>query len=325
MERYTLIHNRIWLDEKFRELDTDSKMLFFYLMTSPHCNMIGYYRLPLLYIVADLGQEMQAIKPAFESLLQAGMVFYDERQSIVLIPNYLRYNRIQNPNQAKAACSLVDKLPQNLLLGEFLACIAEHAADFESVFAHLNGSETVTETLSEELPKPLSQGLPKQQSTEYRVQDISSPNGDSSAEADRESPQDESAADGANKDEQPDPVQLVMSEYNRIFAGLWKRPLTLTPDRRAKIRARLKRYSPGEIVQAMEAIRGSPWHCGDNPSGKVYATPEFICRNDGKLDEWLKKEVRINVQHANAASGDSLAANGIDLTKFEFREPNAAE
>lgn len=86
----------------------------------------------------------------------------------------------------------------------------------------------------------------------------------------------------------PDLEQEVMDCYNEVFAGLWARPLRLTPERRAKIRARLKSYSVEEICQAIRNIRASPYHCGENEGGKVYATPEFICRNDSTVDKWLK-------------------------------------
>jgi len=88
-----------------------------------------------------------------------------------------------------------------------------------------------------------------------------------------------------------------MDCYNELFADLWARPLRLTPERRAKIKARLKSYSVEEICQAIRNIRASPYHCGENEGGKVYATPEFICRNDSTVDKWLKS---VSVRRADA-------------------------
>ncbi len=92
----------------------------------------------------------------------------------------------------------------------------------------------------------------------------------------------------------PDLAKVVMDEYNRIFAGCWKRPLQLTPDRRAKIQARLKQFTVEDLVTAMINIRASPFHCGENDRGQVYATPEFIFRNDAQVDKWRNMEVRSN-------------------------------
>jgi len=132
---------------------------------------------------------------------------------------------------------------------------------------------------------------------------------ESKSESEREintsSSDDESAdADGARGSDVPadsdsdktlkDPARFVMDEYNRIFAGCWKRPLQLTPDRRAKIQARLKRFTVQDLVAAMINIRASPFHCGENDRGQVYATPEFIFRNDAQVDKWRNMEVQTN-------------------------------
>ena len=98
-------------------------------------------------------------------------------------------------------------------------------------------------------------------------------------------------------------VQRVMDEYNRIFAGLWSRPLTLTADRKRKIQARLKTFTVDELVTAIQNIRASPFHCGDNDRGQVYATPEFIFRNDGQVDKWLKMEVKRNGRSGTDSEG----------------------
>lgn len=82
-------------------------------------------------------------------------------------------------------------------------------------------------------------------------------------------------------------VRAVMDHYNRVFADLWQRPLKLTDGRRTAIKARLDHFSVAQICRAMDNIRLSAYHCGDNPNGRVYATPQFICRNDDKIDEWL--------------------------------------
>jgi len=94
-----------------------------------------------------------------------------------------------------------------------------------------------------------------------------------------------------------------MDEYNRIFAGLWSRPLTLTADRKRKIQARLKTFTVDELVMAMKNIRASPFHCGENDRGQVYATPEFIFRNDGQVDKWLKMEVKPSGRSGAASEG----------------------
>jgi len=88
-----------------------------------------------------------------------------------------------------------------------------------------------------------------------------------------------------------DPVRQVMDCYNDVFRDLWSRPLRLTQDRKAKIQARLKTYDVDRICQAIRNIRQSEFHCGENEHGRVYADPEFICRNDAMIDKWANRKV----------------------------------
>jgi hypothetical protein len=56
MDRYSNVHTRMWYAKDFKELDDEEKLLFIYLITSPHSNSAGYYRLPLGYVSSDLGK-----------------------------------------------------------------------------------------------------------------------------------------------------------------------------------------------------------------------------------------------------------------------------
>ncbi len=88
----------------------------------------------------------------------------------------------------------------------------------------------------------------------------------------------------------PDLPGEFMDEYNRIFSDCWKKPLALTKDRRDKIATRLKSFSLPELIAAAENLHKSPHHRGQNDAGVVYGTPEFLCRNDGMVDKWLKNQ-----------------------------------
>ena len=84
----------------------------------------------------------------------------------------------------------------------------------------------------------------------------------------------------------PDLASEFMEAWNTIFRGVWKRDLMLTPDRRAKIETRLRIFTLDDLTDAARNLRESPHHCGANDARKVYATPEFLCRNDGMVDKW---------------------------------------
>jgi hypothetical protein len=113
--RYQNIHSQIWTDEKFIELSSDAKMLFIYVMTSPHSNSIGIYVLPKPYISCDLAWDIKRLLKPFEELLNNGLIFYDERVKLICVKNHLKYNPIENENQSKAASKIINELPKSHL------------------------------------------------------------------------------------------------------------------------------------------------------------------------------------------------------------------
>lgn len=88
-------------------------------------------------------------------------------------------------------------------------------------------------------------------------------------------------------------AEEIFECYMQAFDGFFPKGLTLTKERKAKILARLKSgYSVDDLKLAITNIRQSSFHCGENDKGKVYATIEFICRNDAKLEEWMNFQPR---------------------------------
>lgn len=83
-------------------------------------------------------------------------------------------------------------------------------------------------------------------------------------------------------------ISEVMDFYNQQFSGLWRSPLSLTKERMAHIRARLKNYTVEDLKNAIVNLRASPFHCGENDQRKIYGTPEFLFKNDSQVDKWLK-------------------------------------
>ncbi|RKL63036.1 hypothetical protein DXT63_08555 [Thermoanaerobacteraceae bacterium SP2] len=137
MNRYTQIHTQIWFDEKIQTLDDDCKLLFIYLLTSPHSNMIGYYRLPKEYTAVDLKWDIKRTTIAFEKLSAAQLIKYDNQSNVILILNFLKYNPIQGENQAKGAVKQAQDIPKSPLLMDFLECIEKYVPDYYNLFEPL--------------------------------------------------------------------------------------------------------------------------------------------------------------------------------------------
>lgn len=118
-----------------------------YLLTSPHRNIIGCYFLPEPYACFDLGWLPERFKKALDELLCVERVKYDEQYHIILIPNYLKFNPLENPNQVKSAIEKVNELPQTALFVDLISVLK--AIDKPFV-------KPLLQRLQERLPQPVT-------------------------------------------------------------------------------------------------------------------------------------------------------------------------
>lgn len=102
--------------------------------------MAGYYILPKPYVSYDLKWSMERLGKPFGELLEEGLIKYCEQSDVILIPNFLRYNPIQNKNQAIGMGRRIAELPKNALVKDF---------------------ETVAERFAEPFMKQFEEQLPK--------------------------------------------------------------------------------------------------------------------------------------------------------------------
>jgi hypothetical protein len=116
--RYQKLHSQIWHDEKFPLLSDQGKLLFIYLLSSPHSNSIGLYVIPKPYIVADLNWTTQQLNKPFLELLDKELIKYDETVKLLIIPNHLKHNPLENQNQTKAAIKIVQTLPKTSIISD---------------------------------------------------------------------------------------------------------------------------------------------------------------------------------------------------------------
>jgi len=149
--RYSKVFVKIWHSKDFRAISEDGKMLFMYLLTSPHRNMGGFYYLPLPYLCFDVGLDENRVAKAFEELDDRGMVVCDKDAQVVLIKKWFCYNPIENENQAKGLNKQLAEIPKSKLFESFVNCVKEHCKYTETI---LKGFDIPFENPSETLPKP---------------------------------------------------------------------------------------------------------------------------------------------------------------------------
>lgn len=163
--RYSQIYTKIWNDEKFRQLSPESQRLYLYVLTSPHSNMAGYYLLPKTYIERDMVTLPKGLDKPLGELLDKGLVRYDEGSSVILIPNYFRYNSLDNKNQKKGANTKAKELPDNNLVKDFKEICKKYYPD---------SFETLTKGLVEGSGNTENRKPKQKEETEVNVSDSKS-------------------------------------------------------------------------------------------------------------------------------------------------------
>ena len=124
MSRYTTVESIIWHDEKFRSLPEDARMLFLYLLTSPHSNMLGIFYLPKLYACSDLQWDPERYQRGIDTLCHTLLIEVDK--DIIWVKNYLKYNQIRGPRQVTGAVNRLMSLPDTKLIGPFMKNLEKH-------------------------------------------------------------------------------------------------------------------------------------------------------------------------------------------------------
>jgi phosphoglycolate phosphatase-like HAD superfamily hydrolase len=111
MRDYGIVRVRFWEWAKRKQIDADERELALYLLTSPHGNSLGCYRLPMAYLCDDLGKDVETAARALSRLSAIGFLEREEVSGWTWIVGYLDHNPIPNRNVGKAVEKQLDAVP----------------------------------------------------------------------------------------------------------------------------------------------------------------------------------------------------------------------
>ncbi len=112
MRDYGKIYTSLWRSKKFRGLPNDDcRLLYLYLHTSPHTNMLGCFVLEEGYAIADLGWTVKRYRDCIDTLCKAYLIGFDSGESLVRIVDFIAHDPFMNPKHAMAAVKTAEKLP----------------------------------------------------------------------------------------------------------------------------------------------------------------------------------------------------------------------
>jgi hypothetical protein len=132
-------------------------------------------------------------------------------------------------------------------------------------------------------------------------------------------------ADQLGAPEAPAPVSQPRENELEVF-GYWQRTLSkskakFTPERRAKVRARLREgYTVEQIKRAIDGVASSPFHRGENTHHREYTDLTLICQTGSKLEGFLDLGGATLV----SVRGDDTKESRLELLRAQARRQLAA-
>jgi hypothetical protein len=162
MARYRKVDSRIWNDAKFRALSDNGKLVFFMLLTHPSMTALGAMRTTLAGLAEELGWSVEAFREGFREASQKGMAKHDEKACLMVLPNFLRYNRPESPNVVRAWGESLDLLPECPLKCELM----------EQVRGFVEG---LSKAFVEALPKAFAKSMANQEQEQEQEQEKNHP------------------------------------------------------------------------------------------------------------------------------------------------------
>lgn len=213
MRDYATVAPQFWLGKTGRELrkqGAEAQVVSFYLMTSPHANMLGLYYLPVLYIAHETGLGYEGASKGLKSTIEAGFCSYDEDTEMVWVHEMAAYQVGKGLKPGDNRCAGVRNeyasLPENAFLSLFYE---RYEKDF-----HLNFKRE-----SRRISEGASKGLRSQDQEQDQEQDQDkhiSGHGEATPQEDESH---DDAPPSQQKNTYPEEFELVWRAYPKRAGG----------------------------------------------------------------------------------------------------------
>lgn len=264
MREYAKVYTAFWADPSTRSMSEDARMLALYLLTCPHGNLIGLFRLPDAYAADDLQWASERVSKGFQELFEKGFCARDEGSAWLVILKYLKWNQFENPNVAKNAAKVFDLAPQGIAKSLCAQAILKFGTYLSEAFR--KALETVPETVSETLSEP------------YRKPSLAKPS--------LAKPEPLGLTPFVEPPSRPDSVGEIFEHWQRVM----NHPQAKLDDKRRKcIQAALKLgYTPEQLRTAVDGCSVTPHNMGHNDRGERYDDLTLILRDATRIDRFIR-------------------------------------
>jgi hypothetical protein len=249
------VDNVIWGDPDFEVLSSDGKLLYLWSFTNPLCNMAGVYKVSDHRMSSETGLSPKAHQKALDELGAAGLVVRYEQW--LWVRSRVKHLRTRTTQMARSIVGVVSKVPADHPVR--WAFVQEYE-DHDWLVKQSDGwwDEVCAATVTD---------------------------GSSTAEMvtlDRTSREVHPNLHGRATAGQGRDIEEQLFTY-------WQErcdhpDAKFSSDRRAKVRARLREYSPDQI---RTAIDGAAVAAFVDERGKRHDDLELICRSGSKLEDFV--------------------------------------
>jgi hypothetical protein len=272
MRDYGKVYTLFWTSEDVLAMTEDERTLALYLLTCPHGNMLGCFRLPSAYASEDLKWTVERVSKGFSGLVAKGYIYRCERSFWVVILRYMKWNQFENPNVGKAAGKLFNSLQPPV---EAKALLVNALREFSPTF-----------------PVPILDKFERDAKAFPKPFELSPETG-AVAVAVATTRAGAEAGEGANTDVDRRGAPLDRDVIPTIFA-YWQKMMhsptsKLDTKRIDLIRKALKMgYEPRQLCEAILGCSRSAYHMGtDGQNTKKYNGLGLILRNAEYIDKFI--------------------------------------
>lgn len=319
MRDYGKVYTVFWTSDDVQGMTEDERTLALYLLTCPHGNMIGCFRLPAAYASEDMKWSAERVSKGFNGLAAKGYINRCERTSWVLIKRYLKWNQFENPNVGKAAGKLFGSITAPTSVKAALAAaLREFASTFpwsildkfeaeNKPFA--NPSELSAETGTGTGAVAVTGAAAATATGANPVVEQTQLDGDVPVKT-------ESAIASPAKAKPPklDEVKTIFEFWQKVMQS----PKSVMDDKRkALIVKALKNYSPADICKAIRGCSKTPHNMGENAQAAKYNGIGLILRDAENIDRFILADAG----NAKASMGTMEQANARARAEFLGEAP----
>jgi hypothetical protein len=163
---YRKVVSHMWRDPRVRALSRTSKLLWAYFCNNEHSNSAGLFYMPAGYAEADLQYDVSEFRDSIAEIVTSGLAMYDEKNSLLLLKKFFKYNPIANQKHLKGTIQQLGSLPRTHLLPFLRQCLEDPENHGASVynFQFLEHLREITPLPPENgeapPPAPTAPGLP---------------------------------------------------------------------------------------------------------------------------------------------------------------------